>query len=82
MVLDQVLGAEGQVAPAKCEPEIMHQIIRQHAESPAILSIFPLQDVMALSASYAARPAAEETINDPTNPQHYWCAGWLAGRAR
>ena len=27
---------------------------------------------MALSAEYIQRPAAEETINDPTNPKHYW----------
>ena len=30
------------------------------------------QDVMGLSAEYIQRPAAEETINDPTNPKHYW----------
>ena len=27
---------------------------------------------MALSAKYCERPAEEETINDPTNPRHYW----------
>ncbi len=27
---------------------------------------------MGLSADYIKRPAAEETINDPTNPKHYW----------
>ena len=27
---------------------------------------------MGLSADYIQRPAAEETINDPTNPKHYW----------
>ncbi len=27
---------------------------------------------MGLSAEYIQRPAAEETINDPTNPKHYW----------
>ncbi len=30
------------------------------------------QDLLALSAKYAARPAAEETINDPTVRRHYW----------
>ena len=33
---------------------------------------FAPQDVMGLSAEYIKRPAAEETINDPTNPKHYW----------
>lgn len=27
---------------------------------------------MALKEEYTSRPAAEETINDPTNPKHYW----------
>ena len=27
---------------------------------------------MALSPSFSSRPAEEETINDPTNPRHYW----------
>lgn len=31
-----------------------------------------LQDIFALSPAYNTRPASEETINDPTNPEHYW----------
>ena len=31
-----------------------------------------LQDLVALSPKYMGRPAAEETINDPNNPRHYW----------
>lgn len=31
-----------------------------------------MQDVVALSPKYMGRAAAEETINDPTNPRHYW----------
>ena len=31
-----------------------------------------VQDFMALSPSFGSRPAEEETINDPTNPRHYW----------
>lgn len=27
---------------------------------------------MGLSPVYITRPAAEETINDPTNNRHYW----------
>lgn len=30
------------------------------------------QDLLALKEEYTTRPAAEETINDPTNPKHYW----------
>jgi len=28
--------------------------------------------MMALKEEYTTRPATEETINDPTNPKHYW----------
>lgn len=28
--------------------------------------------MVALSPKYLGRSAAEETINDPTNPRHYW----------
>ena len=31
-----------------------------------------VQDWLALSERYTDRPATEETINDPTNPHHYW----------
>lgn len=31
-----------------------------------------MQDLLALSAKYATRPAAEETINNPTVRKHYW----------
>ena len=34
--------------------------------------LFDDQDLMALKEEYTTRPAAEETINDPTNPKHYW----------
>ena len=30
------------------------------------------QDLLALSDKYNGRPAAEETINDPTVRKHYW----------
>jgi hypothetical protein len=29
-------------------------------------------DLLALKEDYSKRPATEETINDPTNPKHYW----------
>lgn len=31
-----------------------------------------MQDLLALKEDYTTRPAVEETINDPTNPKHYW----------
>ncbi|KAL3639655.1 4-alpha-glucanotransferase dpe2 [Castilleja foliolosa] len=58
--------------PDQCTPEIAHFVLRQHVEAPSMWSIFPLQDLLALKEEYTTRPAVEETINDPTNPKHYW----------
>ncbi|XP_057249169.1 4-alpha-glucanotransferase DPE2 isoform X2 [Beta vulgaris subsp. vulgaris] len=66
-----VVGSN-KLPPSKCIPEIAYFIIRQHVESPSMWAIFPLQDLLALKNEYTARPATEETINDPTNPKHYW----------
>ncbi|XP_062166587.1 4-alpha-glucanotransferase DPE2 isoform X2 [Alnus glutinosa] len=66
-----VVGSDT-LPPSQCVPDIVHFIIRQHVEAPSMWAIFPLQDLLALKEEYTARPAAEETINDPTNPKHYW----------
>ncbi|KAL6219526.1 hypothetical protein ACLB2K_007285 [Fragaria x ananassa] len=58
--------------PSRCVPEIANFIIRQHFEAPSMWAIFPLQDLLILKEEYTTRPAKEETINDPTNPKHYW----------
>ncbi|XP_027351532.1 4-alpha-glucanotransferase DPE2 isoform X2 [Abrus precatorius] len=61
-----------ELPPDQCVPEVAHFIIRQHFEAPSMWAIFPLQDLLALKGEYRTRPATEETINDPTNPKHYW----------
>ncbi|KAL6225879.1 hypothetical protein ACLB2K_004728 [Fragaria x ananassa] len=58
--------------PSRCVPEIANFIIRQHFEAPSMWAIFPLQDLLILKEEYTTRPAKEETVNDPTNPKHYW----------
>ncbi|PIA53200.1 hypothetical protein AQUCO_00900054v1 [Aquilegia coerulea] len=58
--------------PSRCVPDIANFILRQHVEAPSMWAIFPLQDLLALKEEYTTRPAVEETINDPTNPKHYW----------
>ncbi|KAK6944497.1 Glycoside hydrolase, family 77 [Dillenia turbinata] len=60
------------IPPSKCTPEIAYFIVKQHMDAPSMWAIFPLQDLLALKEEYMTRPAAEETINDPTNPKHYW----------
>ncbi|XP_078442924.1 disproportionating enzyme 2 [Wolffia australiana] len=58
--------------PTNCIPELACFILQQHFDSPSMWAIFPIQDLLALKKEYTTRPAAEETINDPTNPKHYW----------
>lgn len=66
----QVLNGEGP-APSDCSAEIMKEIVQQHLDCAAIFTVLPLQDIFGLS-DRNKRPANEETINDPTNPEHYW----------
>ncbi|KAL2659497.1 hypothetical protein GLYMA_03G121100v4 [Glycine max] len=61
-----------ELPPDQCVPEVVHFVLRQHFEAPSMWAIFPLQDLLALKEEYTTRPATEETINDPTNPKHYW----------
>lgn len=68
---NSVIGSDA-VPPSQCVPDVTYFIIRQHVEAPSMWAIFPLQDLLALKEEYMTRPATEETINDPTNPRHYW----------
>ncbi|KAK9799848.1 hypothetical protein WJX73_009580 [Symbiochloris irregularis] len=67
----QGLGQAGE-APAACTPDVLRLVVRQHLEANSMWAIFPLQDLMPLSSKVPARPAKEETINNPSNPKHYW----------
>lgn len=44
----------------------------QHMDSPSLLAIFPLQDLLPLSSRLPDVAPAEQQINEPSNPQHYW----------
>ncbi|OEL17021.1 4-alpha-glucanotransferase DPE2 [Dichanthelium oligosanthes] len=66
-----VVGSD-QEPPSRCTPEVVHFVVQQHFDAPSMWAIFPLQDLLALKDKYTTRPAPEETINDPTNPKHYW----------
>ena len=67
-----MLGFDGE-APLFCEPWIVEKILRQHLASPAMLCILPLQDWLAVDGKirYGGNPA-DERINIPANPRHYW----------
>lgn len=66
-----VLESSGE-APAHCEPWISRAIILQHLYSPAMWSIFQLQDLFGISEALRRVNPEEERINQPANPKHYW----------
>ncbi len=65
------LGQYGK-APAECEPWINKTILLQHFYSPAMWSIFQLQDLFGMSETLRRADPNEERINVPANPKHYW----------
>jgi len=66
-----VLGQLGD-APYFCEPWVNRAIILQHLYSPAMWSIFQLQDLLAMGETLRRENPHEERINNPAIPQHYW----------
>ena len=68
---EKQLGQAGD-APAQLTPELATEIIAQHLNSPAMLAIFPLQDLLATSAHLVPADPNIERINNPANPKHRW----------
>lgn len=67
----EVLKGPGK-APAACSAEIVQKIIAQHLQSPSILSIFLLQDLLAMDEKLWPENPDEERINIPADPHQYW----------
>jgi len=69
---NEILGCEGD-APYFCEPWVADLIVARHMKSPAMLAILPLQDWLATDGAvrYPGNPA-DERINIPAIPRHYW----------
>ncbi|MBC7902812.1 MAG: 4-alpha-glucanotransferase, partial [Gemmatimonadaceae bacterium] len=65
------LGQWG-TAPYFCEPWINKAIILQHLYSPAMWSIFLLQDLLGMSEITRRENPHDERINIPANSKHYW----------
>jgi 4-alpha-glucanotransferase len=65
------LGLPGP-APAQCEPWINRAIINQHLASPAMWSIFQLQDLLGMDQQLRRPNPAEERINVPADAKNYW----------
>ncbi len=59
-------------APAECEPWINRAIVRQHLSSPAMWSIFQVQDLLGMDANLRRKDPASERINVPADVNNYW----------
>ncbi len=68
---NNLMGQAGE-APLHCEAWINKEIILQHLYSPAMWSIFQLQDLMGISATLRREDPADERINLPSDPDHFW----------
>lgn len=68
---NSVLEEQGE-APVYCEPWINRAIVMQHLYSPAMWSIFQLQDLLGMDKELRRSNPHEERINIPANPCHYW----------
>ncbi|MCO5240213.1 MAG: 4-alpha-glucanotransferase [Chitinophagaceae bacterium] len=60
------------IAPYYCEPWINKAIIIRHLYSPAMWSVFLLQDLMGIDGKLRRQYPAEERINVPAVPRYYW----------
>ncbi len=68
---NNVLHQPGE-APFYAEPWICSMIIDSHLHSPSMLCILPLQDYLAIDSDIRRENPADEIINEPSNPRHYW----------
>ena len=59
-------------APFYCEAWINKSVVLQHLYSPAMWSVFQLQDLLGISEQLRRVSPIEEQINVPANPNHYW----------
>lgn len=65
------LGQWGE-PPYFCDAWVNKAIVVQHLYSPAMWSVFQLQDILGSYLSIRRPNPHEERINVPANPKHYW----------
>ena len=65
------LGQPG-AAPRTCTGAVNELVVRQHLASPAMWSIFQLQDLLGMDESLRRVNPDEERINVPAISAHYW----------
>ena len=68
---NHALGHYG-TAPATATPELCEEVLRAHLTSNSMLCILSFQDWMSIDGQLRTPNTAEERINVPANPRHYW----------
>ena len=68
----QIQLGHNDAPPFYCEPWISKEIIMQHLYSPAMWSVFQLQDLLGMNTAIRRNDPKEERINNPADPDHYW----------
>jgi 4-alpha-glucanotransferase len=59
-------------APSFCEAWINRAIVLQHLNSPAMWSVFQLQDILGMSDTLRRENPHDERINIPADSNHFW----------
>jgi 4-alpha-glucanotransferase len=59
-------------APQEASTHVVNAIVLQHLASPAMWSVFQLQDLMAMSEDLRTEKPCSERINIPGDSKHYW----------
>ncbi len=59
-------------APGEAPGWLCEEIIRRHLRCPSVLCILTLQDWIAVDETIRYPDSADERINIPANPRHYW----------
>ena len=67
----QELGLVGN-PPEDCPGWLNKTVVLQHLASPAMWSIFQLQDLLGMDDTLRRKNPDEERINVPSNPRNYW----------
>jgi len=68
---NEELGQWGE-APYFCDAWINKAIVQQHLHSPAMWSIFQLQDLLGMDENIRRENPNDERINVPSIPNYYW----------
>jgi len=59
--------------PFSCTSEVAIKVLENIFLSNSMFTILPLQDILAMNDAFVTENPAEERINNPANPHHFWC---------